>query len=70
LQQGALHARQIAREPKTFVLILETGDEILSSIQSFAQERGLSGSSFKGLSGSSFKAIGALSEVKLGWFNW
>ena len=57
-----MHARQIAAEPKTFALILETGDEVLSSIKRFAQEHNLAGSSFK--------AIGALSQVKLGWFNW
>lgn len=57
-----MRAKQIASEPKTFVLILDTGDELLSSIKSLAREHKLSGSSFK--------AIGALSMVKLGWFNW
>lgn len=57
-----MRAKQIASEPKTFVLILQTGDELLSSLKSFAREHKLSGSSFK--------AIGALSQVKLGWFNW
>ena len=57
-----MRAKQIASEPRTFALILETGDEVLSSLRKFAQE--------KKLSGSSFKAIGALSQVKLGWFNW
>ena len=57
-----MRAKQIASEPKTFVLILQTGDELLPSIKSFARQHKLSGSSFK--------AIGALSEVKLGWFNW
>jgi len=57
-----MRSKQIADEPKTFALIFETGDEILSSLQDFA--------SAKGLAGSSFKAIGALSRVELGWFNW
>jgi len=57
-----MRAKQIATEPRTFALILDTGDEVLSSIKSFAQENSLSGSSFKG--------IGALSQLKLGWFNW
>jgi uncharacterized protein len=57
-----MRARQIAIQPKTFVLILETGDELLSSVKSFAE--------MHHLSSSSFKAIGALSQVKLGWFNW
>ena len=57
-----MRAKQIATEPRTFALILDTGDEILSSVRDFAQKQHLSGSSFK--------AIGALSQVKLGWFNW
>jgi predicted DNA-binding protein with PD1-like motif len=54
--------KQIADDPKTLVVILDTGEEILSSLKKFAKEQHLSGSSFK--------AIGALSEVELGWFNW
>jgi predicted DNA-binding protein with PD1-like motif len=54
--------RQISEQPATFALIMETGDEILQSLQAFAMS--------KKLAGSSFKAIGALSYVKLGWFNW
>jgi predicted DNA-binding protein with PD1-like motif len=54
--------KQIQDEPKTFVLIFETGDEIAGALQQFAKGQGLGGSSFK--------AIGALSYAKLGWFNW
>jgi uncharacterized protein len=54
--------KQIADEPKTFVLIFETGDEVAGVLQQFAKGQGLGGSSFK--------AIGALSYAKLGWFNW
>ena len=54
--------KQIENEPKIFALVFETGDEIASALQRFAKEQGLGGSSFK--------AIGALSYVKLGWFNW
>jgi hypothetical protein len=54
--------KQVDAEPKTFVLIFETGDEIAGVLQQFASEQRLRGSSFK--------AIGALSHVKLGWFNW
>ncbi len=57
-----MRSKQIAQEPKTFVIVLDTGEEILSSLQKFAET--------EGLSGSSFKAIGALSKVELGWFNW
>lgn len=54
--------KQIADEPKTLVLIFETGDEVAGALQQFAKRQGLGGSSFK--------AIGALSYAKLGWFNW
>lgn len=57
-----MRSKQIADDPKTLVVILDTGDEILSSLKSVAQA--------EHLAGSSFKAIGALSEVELGWFNW
>jgi predicted DNA-binding protein with PD1-like motif len=53
--------KQIGDEPKTFVLILGTGDEITSLLQQFARGQGLAETSFK--------AIGALSHAKLGWFN-
>lgn len=53
-----MRAKLIAGEPKTFALILETGDEVLSSPKTFAQS--------EQFSSSSFKAIGALSNVQLG----
>ncbi len=52
----------LEERPRTYVLIFETGDELASGLKKFAQEQKLEGSSFK--------AIGALSSVKLGWFNW
>ena len=57
-----MRSKLIADEPKTFALILDTGDEILSSLKTFARE--------ERLSSSSFKAIGALNKVELGWFDW
>jgi uncharacterized protein len=57
-----MRSKQIAEDPKTIVVILDTGDEILSSLKSVARTQDLAGSSFK--------AIGALSDVELGWFNW
>jgi predicted DNA-binding protein with PD1-like motif len=57
-----MRSKLIADEPKTFALILDTGDEVLSSIKELAHS--------ERLSSSSFKAIGALSNVELGWFNW
>jgi hypothetical protein len=57
-----MRSKRVAEEPTTFVVILDTGDEVLSSLKSVAQT--------EQLAGSSFKAIGALSQVELGWFNW
>ena len=54
--------KRIEDEPKVFVLVFETGDEIATLLREFATEQGLGGSIFK--------AIGALSYAKLGWFNW
>lgn len=54
--------KQITESPKTFALIMETGDEVLSQLKRVARtER---------FDASSFKAIGALSYAQLGWFNW
>jgi uncharacterized protein len=57
-----MRSKRVAENPKTFVVILDTRDEILSSLKHFAQT--------EHLGDSSFKAIGALSDVELGWFNW
>lgn len=52
----------LEQQPKTYVLIFDTGDELASGLKQFAADQKLAGSSFK--------AIGAFSSVKLGWFNW
>lgn len=39
--------KQIEDEPKTFVLVFETGDEIADALQQFARRQGLAGSSFR-----------------------
>jgi uncharacterized protein len=62
LQEDAMRSRQVAEIPKTYVVILDTGEELLASLKEFAETAHLAGSSFK--------AIGALSNVELGWFNW
>lgn len=54
--------RLIDETPKRYVLVFETGDELAGELKRFCQEQKLASSSFK--------AIGALSSVKLGWFNW
>jgi len=53
--------RQIDETPKTFIVIFETGDELASGLSEFATEHNLSAASFK--------AVGALSSVRLGWYN-
>lgn len=57
-----MRSKQVEQQPKTFVLIFETGDELTAGLKQFAKEHKLAGSSFK--------AIGAFSRVKLAWFNW
>jgi len=52
----------VEQQPKTYVVIFETGEELASGLKDFAKTQGLAGSSFK--------AIGAFSKAKLGWFNW
>ena len=46
---------------KTFAVILDTGDEFVSSLTRFAEENGLSASAFTGL--------GAFSDCVLGFFD-
>jgi hypothetical protein len=57
-----MRSKQVADVPRTYVVILDTGEEILASLKQLANTAQLAGSSFK--------AIGALSRVELGWFNW
>jgi uncharacterized protein len=52
----------VDEQPKTFVLVFETNDELARGLRDFASEQKLASASFK--------AIGALSSVKLGWLNW
>jgi predicted DNA-binding protein with PD1-like motif len=56
------HRRIDADGSRTYIVVLETGDEAAASLNLFAAENKLAGSSFK--------AIGALSSAKVGWFNW
>jgi predicted DNA-binding protein with PD1-like motif len=44
-----MRSKLIADSPKTFALILGTGDEVLSSLKAFAQTEHLSSSSFKAI---------------------
>lgn len=51
-----------ANGERTFAIILETGDEVLSALNAFAAEHGLTAATFT--------AIGALSEATLAFFDW
>jgi len=56
-----MRSKQVADAPRTYVVILDTGEEILTSLKQLAKTAQFAGSSFK--------AIGALSHAELGWFN-
>ena len=49
-------------DQRTFVVVLATGDEILSSLQEFVQK--------ERVHVASFTAIGALSDASLRYFDW
>ena len=57
-----MRAKLLEQNPRTYVLIFDTGDELADGLAKFAAK--------EKISGSSFKAVGALSAVRLGWFNW
>lgn len=58
-----MQAKLINETPeRTFALILDTGDEIVSCLERFAVEADLSASQLT--------AIGALHDVTLGYFDW
>jgi uncharacterized protein len=51
-----------ANGEKVWIVVLSSGDEIISSLTTFAKEHRLSGSQFT--------AIGAFRDVVLGYFDW
>jgi uncharacterized protein len=59
MQTALLHE---AGGQRTFVVILETGDEVVKSLSDFAAE--------ERISAAQISAIGALSEVELKYFDW
>jgi predicted DNA-binding protein with PD1-like motif len=56
-----MKSRSINQDPKTFVLVFDTGDEVAVLLKRFAQEQRLDASHFSG--------IGALSDITLGYFD-
>jgi predicted DNA-binding protein with PD1-like motif len=61
-EEEAMRSKILEKQPRTYAVIFETGDELAEGLKKFAKEQKLAGSSFK--------AIGALQSVRLGWFNW
>ena len=59
MNTALLHEHQGLR---TFALVLQTGDEAIESLQTFAADQKLSGSYFT--------ALGAFSEVVVAYFDW
>lgn len=51
-----------AHGQRTFAVVLETGEEVMSNLQAFADA--------EGLAGAQFSAIGALSRAELRYFDW
>jgi predicted DNA-binding protein with PD1-like motif len=50
-----------AGEERTFVLILDQGEEAFKAITDFADKQGISGASVS--------AVGAFAEARVGWFD-
>jgi predicted DNA-binding protein with PD1-like motif len=60
---GPVKATVIAEgAERTFVLVFETGDEVIGQITQFASDQRLTAAHFVG--------IGALSQLTVGYFNW
>lgn len=52
----------LEKDPRTYAVIFETGEELAAGLKEFAEK--------EKLAGSSFHAIGAFSAVRLAWFDW
>ena len=61
-RQSAMKSTLVNDTPKTYVLVLETGDEAVNSIEGFARDNAISAAQIT--------AIGAFSDVVLGFFDW
>ena len=48
--------------PCTWIVVMETGDELASELKEFSQRAQITGASLS--------AVGAFCEVKLAWFDW
>jgi predicted DNA-binding protein with PD1-like motif len=58
----AMKSKSVAAgEERTFVLILDQGEEAFKAITDFANKQGISGASVS--------AVGAFAEARVGWFD-
>lgn len=57
-----MRVEQIFDDPKTFVLVFETGEEATAGLLAFAKS--------EKLTAAHFTAIGAFQDCQLGYFNW
>ncbi len=55
-------SRTIDTQPRTWILVMETGDELAESLADFARK--------ESILGASLSAVGAFSSVELAWFDW
>ncbi|NNC14094.1 DNA-binding protein [Planctomonas sp. JC2975] len=53
---------QVGENPQRFAVIFQTGDELFDGLNEFVRQ--------EQIDGASFTAIGALSAVRLAWFDW
>jgi predicted DNA-binding protein with PD1-like motif len=62
-KEAVMHQKVISdADERTYALILDGGDEVMSQLQKFAEE--------KSITAARFTAIGAFSAVTLGYFDW
>lgn len=54
--------RVIETQPRTWIVVMETGDELDAELAAFAQR--------ENILGASLSAVGAFSSVELAWFDW
>jgi predicted DNA-binding protein with PD1-like motif len=57
-----MNSKLISESPRTYVLVFDTGDEVMATLTAFARAQHLAGSHFS--------AIGAFRDVVLGYFDW
>lgn len=61
LQEDAVRSRELT-VARTFFLVFDRGDEVIATLRSFAER--------KGIRGGSFAAIGAFERATIAWWSW